>query len=521
MPGGEATPVDFGDVCINVDTAWFDEHQLAPPADLEALADPAYQDLLVVENPASSSPGLAFLLATIVKFGDDGWVDYWKRLRTNGVAGRRHVDRRLLRRLLRRRRRRPSRSSSATPAARPPRSCSPTRRSTRRRRPASTRRASARSSSPACCAAPSTPTRPASSSTSCCRRAFQSALPLNLFVYPANSTVALPDGVHRQRHRAGRPGDDGPGDDRRQPRDVARHVDRRGAALSVAAPSANRLPRPARRRPVAVPVAFLVIFYAWPFAELLARACARAPSPTPSVGRRRGGWRGSRCGRPLASTAATIVVGLAPAYVIARFAFVGPARAQRRCSPSVFVLPTVVMGAAVLALLPDGWERGVGPILLAHVIFNLAVVVRTVGAVWDHLPPDLEAAAATLGASPWRAFREVTLPLLRPAILAAASIVFVFTFTSFGVIRVLGDGRHGDAGGRGLASGDADRRHRRGRHAGRAAARRRRRRRRRGRRASSGVTAGPSPCARCARRRRARRPRRARRWSPRSSPSRR
>ena len=85
MPGGEATPVDVGDVCINVDTAWFDEHQLAPPADLDALADPTYQDLLVVENPASSSPGLAFLLATIVTYGDDGWVDYWKRLRTNGV----------------------------------------------------------------------------------------------------------------------------------------------------------------------------------------------------------------------------------------------------------------------------------------------------------------------------------------------------------------------------------------------------------------------------------------------------
>jgi len=84
-------------------------------------------------------------------------------------------------------------------------------------------------------------------------------------------------------------------------------------------------------------------------------------------------------------------------------------------------------------------ERGVPAILLAHVVFNLAVVVRTVGAVWDHLPPDLEVAAATLGASPWRAFREVTLPLLRPALLAAASIVFVFTFTSFGVIRVLGD----------------------------------------------------------------------------------
>ena len=72
-------------------------------------------------------------------------------------------------------------------------------------------------------------------------------------------------------------------------------------------------------------------------------------------------------------------------------------------------------------------------------MFNLAVVVRTVGAVWQHLPPDLEAAAATLGASPWRAFREITLPLLWPAILAASAIVFVFTFTSFGVIRVLGD----------------------------------------------------------------------------------
>jgi len=85
VPGGEATPIDVGDVCINVDSAWFDEHELAPPADLDALADPAYKDLLVVENPASSSPGLAFLLATIVKYGDDGWVDYWTRLRANGV----------------------------------------------------------------------------------------------------------------------------------------------------------------------------------------------------------------------------------------------------------------------------------------------------------------------------------------------------------------------------------------------------------------------------------------------------
>ena len=215
-------------------------------------------------------------------------------------------------------------------------------------------------------------------------------------------------------------------------------MDRRGAALSAGAPAANRLPRPLVAGLVAVPVAFLVLFYAWPFGELLARGL-RPEAIVDTLGRS-STWRVAwfTLWQALASTVATIVVGLAPAYVIARFAFVGR-RALNALLAAVFVLPTVVMGAAVLALLPAAWERGVGPILLAHIIFNLAVVVRTVGAVWDHLPPDLEAAAATLGASPWRAFREVTLPLLRPAILAAASIVFVFTFTSFGVIRVLGE----------------------------------------------------------------------------------
>jgi thiamine transport system substrate-binding protein len=84
-PNGEATPIDFGDVCINYDATWFTEHDLDPPADFEALADPAYADLLVVQNPASSSPGLAFLLGTIAAYGEDGWVEYWTRLRDNGV----------------------------------------------------------------------------------------------------------------------------------------------------------------------------------------------------------------------------------------------------------------------------------------------------------------------------------------------------------------------------------------------------------------------------------------------------
>ena len=104
---------------------------------------------------------------------------------------------------------------------------------------------------------------------------------------------------------------------------------------------------------------------------------------------------------------------------------------------AMFVLPTVVMGAAVLALVPDSFDRTIWAVLIAHVIFNLAVVVRVVGATWERLPRDMEHAAATLGASPLAVFRHVTLPLLRPALLAAGSIVFVFTFTSYGVIRVL------------------------------------------------------------------------------------
>ncbi len=77
-------------------------------------------------------------------------------------------------------------------------------------------------------------------------------------------------------------------------------------------------------------------------------------------------------------------------------------------------------------------------ILIAHAFFNVAVVVRTVGGLWGNLDPGLEEAARTLGASRWRAFREVTLPLLRPAIAASASIVFLFCFTSFGVVLLLG-----------------------------------------------------------------------------------
>lgn len=81
-------PVDYGDVCLNYDKAWFAESGLALPASLADLTDAAYRDLLVVENPATSSPGLAFMLATIAEFGTEGdydFLDYWADLRANGV----------------------------------------------------------------------------------------------------------------------------------------------------------------------------------------------------------------------------------------------------------------------------------------------------------------------------------------------------------------------------------------------------------------------------------------------------
>jgi thiamine transport system substrate-binding protein len=85
VPDHVATPVDDGDVCVNYDIGWFTDHGRQPPKTLEDLADPRYKDLLVVENPATSSPGLAFLLATVAELGADGWSDYWTKLRANGV----------------------------------------------------------------------------------------------------------------------------------------------------------------------------------------------------------------------------------------------------------------------------------------------------------------------------------------------------------------------------------------------------------------------------------------------------
>lgn len=80
-----ALPVDFGDVCLNYEKAYFEEAGIAPPMNLEDLLKPEYKDLLAVQNPATSSPGLAFLLATIGHFGEDGYLDFWQGLVDNGL----------------------------------------------------------------------------------------------------------------------------------------------------------------------------------------------------------------------------------------------------------------------------------------------------------------------------------------------------------------------------------------------------------------------------------------------------
>lgn len=205
----------------------------------------------------------------------------------------------------------------------------------------------------------------------------------------------------------------------------------------IATPELNRLPRWFRVAVLAVPASFLLVFYVWPFATLLARGLGGG-GVVETLGRRDTWdvlwfttWQAT------VSAALTIAIGLGPAWAVSRFEFRGR-RVFTGALTAVFVLPTVVVGAAFVAVLPDGLDRSVFAIVGAHVAFNLAVVVRTVGPAWERIPTDLEHAAASLGAGPTRRFVDVVLPLLRPSIAAAGAIVFLFSFTSFGVIRVLG-----------------------------------------------------------------------------------
>jgi thiamine transport system permease protein len=133
----------------------------------------------------------------------------------------------------------------------------------------------------------------------------------------------------------------------------------------------------------------------------------------------------------LLSTVVSVALALPATYALHRLRL-----RMRRLTLAVltvpFVLPTVVVGLAFRALLPESLNGTLAAIILAHAFFNVGLVIRVVGGVWSRLDGRMQDAARTLGLSPFNVFRRVTLPYLRPAILASTALVAMFTFTSFG-----------------------------------------------------------------------------------------
>ncbi len=198
------------------------------------------------------------------------------------------------------------------------------------------------------------------------------------------------------------------------------------------------------------PAAFLTVFFVWPVVNLLLRGLGENPGALvdtisdPTI--RSAAW--FTIWQATASTALTLIVALPLTTVVATREFVGR-RFVTALVTLPFVLPTVVVAGAFLTTAdrlgltegPFSLSKSNFAIIAAHAFFNVAVVVRTVGGYWSQLSPDPEHAARTLGRSPLSAFFTVTLRRLRPSILAASSIVFLFTFTSFGVVVILGGAR--------------------------------------------------------------------------------
>ncbi len=207
-----------------------------------------------------------------------------------------------------------------------------------------------------------------------------------------------------------------------------------------------------------LPLAFLLVFFYQPLVAIFRLVFSTQFSQ---------GWklfRWSQITKPLGftlyqaklSTILTLILGLPAAYLFARFQFAGR-KFLRVLITIPFILPTVVVAAAFNTLLgPRGWLNlglmslfnlssppinmlnSLSAILLAHVFYNISIVIRMVGSSLSRLNQNLPLVAQNLGASPWRAFKEVTLPLLMPSILSATLMVFLFDFSSFGVVLMLG-----------------------------------------------------------------------------------
>jgi thiamine transport system permease protein len=211
----------------------------------------------------------------------------------------------------------------------------------------------------------------------------------------------------------------------------------------------------------ALPVLFLGLFLLYPLGRILALGLAPLIGPGASGTRQlarlladtgAGSLLLASAGQALLSTLLTLAIGVPAAYVFARFDF--PAKALLRSLLAIpFVLPTVVVGSAFVALIGAGGladrlagmnlVRTLPAVLLAHVFYNVSIVVRLVGGSWANLDPRLEESARMLGAGRVRSFLRVSLRLLLPSLAASALLVFAFCFTSFGVILVLGGPRIG------------------------------------------------------------------------------
>jgi thiamine transport system permease protein len=197
------------------------------------------------------------------------------------------------------------------------------------------------------------------------------------------------------------------------------------------------------------PLVFLALFFVWPVLAIVDRGLRPTGSfqlgvfsevlSDPNI--RAVGW--FTLWESVLSTLLCLLLGIPGAAVFARFSFRGR-RALWALLLVPFVMPTVVVAVAFLTLIgPDGvtgihLTGTIWAILIAHVFFNYAIVVRTVGAAWMTLDDAQLEAARDLGASPLRGFLRVTLPQLRSSIVAAGSIVFLFAFTSFGIVVLLG-----------------------------------------------------------------------------------
>jgi thiamine transport system permease protein len=211
----------------------------------------------------------------------------------------------------------------------------------------------------------------------------------------------------------------------------------------------------------ALPLLFLALFFFYPLFAILRLSFSTNMDGGAAIGallRQPFFWQllWFTTWQAAASTALTLLFGLPLAYCFAHYTF--PGKTLLRALTTIpFVMPTVVVGSAFTALLGrqgllNAWLQNlfhletpplqvtgtIWIILLAHAFYNVSVIIRTVGGFWATLSPRLREAAAVLGASPWAIFWRVTLPLLLPSIIAAALLIFLFCFTSFGVVLILG-----------------------------------------------------------------------------------